>query len=62
MTLTPGFSFIIRNFPGSFELTKGPCPPPQSSPCESTTYILKNTLKKYALGLPWWRSGWESAC
>lgn len=49
MTLTPGFSFIIRNFPGSFELTKSPCPPPQSSPCESTTYILKKTLKKYAL-------------
>lgn len=41
MTLTPGFSFIIRNFPGSFELTKDSCPPPQLPPCESTTYILK---------------------
>lgn len=45
MTLTPGFSFIIRNFPGSFELTKDSCPLPQLPPCESTTYILKKALR-----------------
>lgn len=45
MTLTPGFSFIIRNFPGSFELTKDSCPPLQLPPCESTTYILKKALR-----------------
>lgn len=27
LSLTSGLSFIIRNFPCSFEFTKGPCPP-----------------------------------
>ena len=45
MTLTPGFSFIIRNFPGSFELSTDSGPPPQLPTCESTAYILKKALR-----------------
>ena len=44
-----------RRFTALFKWT------PYHSP-ESSTASLKNLFKKFIFGLPWWGSGWESAC
>ena len=65
----PDLAQGVRNLPTDLDHKRlviqsnwGSCPFREVSSPKSTGLWVRQLIQKIVLGLPWWRSGWESAC